>query len=148
MSDVTTSTRVNLPSGGWADLRPVADVTERQRRPIKRIQTTLAGMPAFASAVREAEAAGGSDLTPEQQLKIAAGMGEAFDLLENLNDALIVAAVRGWSYGAEVTADACQDLPGRDLDKLREATSPYLKELMPDFDPTPDASSPIEPSAA
>jgi hypothetical protein len=141
-------TRVSLPSGGWADLRPVADVTERQRRPIKRIQTTLAGMPAFAGAVAEAQKSGGKELTPDQQLKIASGMGEAFDLLEDLNDALIVAAVRGWSYEFPVSADGCQDLPGRDLDALRAATSPYMQELMPDFDPTPDPASPIEPSVA
>jgi hypothetical protein len=138
--------RINLPSGATADLRPVADVTERLRRPIKRIQTKLAGMPAFASAVAEAQASGGKDLSPDQQLKIAAGMGEAFDLLEELNDRLIVAAVRGWSFPFEVTAENAQDLPGRDLDALREQTAPYLKDLTPDFEPSVDADSPIAPS--
>jgi hypothetical protein len=138
--------RISLPSGATADLRPVADVTERQRRPIKRIQTTLAGMPSFAAAVAEAQKNEGTELTPEAQLKIAAGMGEAFDLLEGLNDALIVAAVRGWSYEFPVSADGCQDLPGRDLDALRSAASPYLSALMPDFDPTPAADSPSVPS--
>jgi hypothetical protein len=141
-------THVTLPSGATADLRPVADVTERQRRPIKRIQAKLAGMPAFAGAVAEAQKAGDAVLTPDQQLRIAGGMGEAFDLLEDLNDALIVAAVRGWSYDFPVSLDACQDLPGRDLDALRSATAPYMQALMPDFDPTPDADSPTEPSVA
>jgi hypothetical protein len=156
MTDVATvptvnpaeASRVLLPSGATADLRPVADVTERLRRPIKRIQTTLAGMPAFAAAVAEAQKNEGTELTPEAQLKIAAGMGEAFDLLEGLNDSLIVAAVRGWSYAFPVTADACQDLPGRDLDALRAVVSPYLKQLMPDFEPTPATDSPIAPSVA
>jgi hypothetical protein len=140
---------LTLPSGATADLRDVADVTERQRRPIKRIQTKLAGLPAFVSAVEEAKAQGdGVDLTPDQQLKIAAGMGEAFDLLEELNDALVAALVAGWSYGFVVSADAVQDLPGRDLDALRTAVAPFLAQLNPDFEPSPDAASPSVASVA
>jgi hypothetical protein len=140
---------LTLPSGATADLRDVADVTERQRRPIKRIQTKLAGLPAFVNAVEEAKAQGdGVDLTPDQQLKIAAGMGEAFDLLEELNDALVAALVAGWSYGFVVSADAVQDLPGRDLDALRTAVAPFLAQLNPDFEPSPDAASPSVASVA
>jgi hypothetical protein len=141
--------RINLPSGATADLREVADVTERGRRPIKRIQTRLAGLPAFVNAVEEAQSqAEGVDLTPEAQLKIAAGMGEAFDLLEDLNDSLVVALVAGWSYAFPVSVDACQDLPGRDLDALRAAVSPYLAQLNPDFDPSPETDSPTVASVA
>jgi hypothetical protein len=140
---------ITLPSGATADLREIADVTERQRRPIKRIQTKLAGLPAFVNAVAEAQSqSDGSELTPEQQLKIAAGMGDAFDLLEELNDALVVALTAGWSYAFAVSADACQDLPSRDLDALREAVSPYLEQLNPDFDPNPAADSPTGASVA
>ena len=140
---------LTLPSGATADLREVADVTERQRRPIKRIQTKLAGLPAFVNAVKEAEAQGdGTSLTPEQQLTIAAGMGEAFDLLEELNDALVAAIVAGWSFGFVVSADTVQDLPGRDLDALRAAVAPYLAQLNPDFEPNPDPASPSVASVA
>lgn len=140
---------ITLPSGATADLRDVADVTERNRRPIKRIQTKLAGLPAFTSAVQEAkEQTDGTELTPDQQLKIAAGMGEAFDLLEELNDALVAALVAGWSFGFGVSADAAQDLPGRDLDALRAAVAPFLAQLNPDFDPSPDSASPTEASVA
>jgi hypothetical protein len=140
---------LTLPSGATADLREVCDVTERQRRPIKRIQTKLAGLPAFVNAVKEAEAQGnGTELTPDQQLKIAAGMGEAFDLLEELNDALVAAMVAGWSFGFVVSADAVQDLPGRDLDALRAAVSPFLAQLNPDFEPNPDPASPSVASVA
>ncbi|WBP87040.1 hypothetical protein [Kitasatospora cathayae] len=144
------ATTVTLPSGATANLRDVADVTERQRRPIKRIQSKLAALPTFVTAVQEAEAAqkvSGGALTAEQQLSIAAGMGEAFDLLESLNDFLIVAVVRGWSYEFPVDADHVQDLPTRDLDQLREVCATYLKELMPNFEPTPDTASPTAPSA-
>ncbi|MDH6123860.1 MULTISPECIES: hypothetical protein [unclassified Kitasatospora] len=142
---------VTLTSGAVATLRDVADITERQRRPIKRIQSKLAALPTFVAAVQEAEAAqkvSGGSLTTEQQLSIAAGMGEAFDLLESLNDFLIVAVVRGWTYEFPVDVDRVQDLPTKDVDQLREVCAPFLKELMPNFEPTTDAASPTEPSAA
>jgi hypothetical protein len=141
--------RIDLPSGATADIREVADVTERQRRPIKRIQTRLAGLPAFVNAIDEAKAQSeGEELSPETQLKIAAGMGEAFDLLEELNDSLVAALVAGWSFPFAVSVDAVQDLPGRDLDALRTAVSPYLSQLNPDFDPSPEPESPSVASVA
>jgi hypothetical protein len=142
---------VNLPSGATADLRDVAEVTERQRRPIKRIQAQLAARPAFAAAVKEAQAiakAAGTDLSPEAELRIAAGMGDAFDLLEDLNDSLVAALVAGWSYGFAVTVDAVQDVPGADLDALRKECAPYLPKLLPDFEPSADTDSPTAPSGA
>jgi hypothetical protein len=143
--------RINLPSGATADLRDVADVTERMRRPVKRLQAKLTAIPEFGAAVREAEAAqktADGELSPDQQMEIAAGMGAAFDVLEDLNDALCAAMVAGWSFGGAVSADAMQDLPGRDLDALRTACTPFLPQLNPNFEPSPDDASPIEPSGA
>jgi hypothetical protein len=138
--------RVTLPNG-YADLRDPADVRERQRRPLKRIQAQLAARPAFAQAVTAAQRQGkGKALSADAQLKIAAGMGDAFDLLEDLNDYLVVALVAGWSYGDDVSLEAVQDIPGRDLDALREACAPFLAAIMPDFEATPEADSPIAPS--
>ena len=142
---------VSLPSGATADLRAVADVTERQRRPIKRIQAQLAARPAFAAAVKEAQAvakAEGSDLSPEAELCIAAGMGDAFDLLEELNDCLVAALVAGWSYGFAVSLDSVQDVPGSDLDALRKECAPFLPQLLPDFDVSAESDSPTAPSGA
>lgn len=142
---------VTLPSGATADLRSVADVTERQRRPIKRIQAQLAARPAFAAAVKEAQAAAkasGAELSPEAEMRIAAGMGDAFDLLEELNDSLVTAMVAGWSYGFPVTMDAVQDVPGSDLDALRKECAPYLPQLLPDFEVSTEPDSPIAPSGA
>jgi hypothetical protein len=140
------TTHFDLPSGASAELRDVKDVTDRQRRPIRKIQTVLAGNAKFIDAVTEAGKTGGKDLTEDQQRAIAEGMGDAFDPLENLNDLLVVAAVQSWSYDFPVSVDNCQDLPARDLDALRKASAPFLRELMPDFDPTPEADSPIAPS--
>jgi hypothetical protein len=146
--DITQPNRIPLP-GGWADLRPVCDITERMRRPIKRLSARLTSYPAFMEAVREAEASGGgANMTPEEQLKVAATMGDAFDVLEELQDQLVITAVRGWSWDFPVTADAVLDLPTPALDALREAVSPYRNALNPNFAPDPDPASPTEPSSA
>lgn len=141
--------RHTLPSGATADIRDVADVTERGRRPIKRVQSRLGANGEFLSAVNTAQAlqaAGTDELTPEAQVTVAAGMGSAFDDLEALNDLLVVALVAGWSYEFPVTADSCQDLPTRDLDALREIVAPYMAQLLPGFEPDPDPASPTAPS--
>lgn len=142
--------RHTLPSGATVDIREVADVTERMRRPIKRVQSQLGANADFVAAVATAQAikGNGDDLSPAEQLSIAAGMGAAFDDLENLNDLLVAAMTAGWSYDFPVSADACQDIPGRDLDALRELCSPYLAQLLPGFEPDPDPASPIVPSGA
>lgn len=144
--DPTQAHRVELP-GGWADLRPVSDITERMRRPIKRLSTRLTSYPAFMDAVQKGTAAGG-ELTSEQQLALAASMGDAFDVLEELQDALVVAVTRGWSWGHAVTADGVLDLPGPALDALRQAVSPWQKAMNPNFEPDPAPASPTGPSSA
>jgi hypothetical protein len=146
--DITQPNRIPLP-GGWADLRPTCDITERMRRPVKRLSAKLGSYPEFMAAVAEARATrdDGQDLTPEEELKIAAAMGAAFDVLEELQDQLVVCAVRGWSWEFPVTADAVLDLPAPALDALRKAVAPYQGALNPDFEPNPDPASPTEPSS-
>ncbi|MEV6046035.1 hypothetical protein [Streptomyces xanthochromogenes] len=146
--DITQPNRVPLP-GGWADLRPVCDITERMRRPIKRLSARLSSYPAFMEAIKEAQTKGdGANLSTEDQMKVAATMGDAFDVLEELQDQLVIAATRGWSWDFPVTADAVLDLPTPALDELRKAVSPYQNALNPDFEPSPDPASPTEPSSA
>jgi hypothetical protein len=148
--DTAQAHRVDLP-GGWADLRPVSDITERMRRPIKRLSAKLTSFPRFMEAVSSAQKStdgGKGELSQSEQLAIAASMGEAFDVLEELQDALVVAVTRGWSWDHQVTADGVLDLPGPALDALRQAVAPWQTALNPNFEPTPDADSPTEPSSA
>lgn len=146
--DPTQAHRVELP-GGWADLRPVSDITERMRRPIKRLTAKLTSFPQFMDAVKEASEStkGGGELTPAEQVALAAGMGDAFDALEELQDALVVAVVRGWSWEGGVTVDGVLDLPGPALDALRKAVGPWQNAMNPNFEPTPDPETPTEPSS-
>jgi hypothetical protein len=134
------SQHITLPSGATADLRPAADITERHRRPLKRLQTQLLRFREFGEAIEKAQ--GNKKLTKADQDAIAAGMGDAFEPLEELNDRLVIAAVRGWSYDFPVDFENILDLPGRDLDALREAVAPYMAELMPDFGPSKDRNTP------
>lgn len=147
--DPTQPHRIELP-GGWADLRPVSDITERMRRPIKRLSTRLTSFPSFMDAVKDGTAAtaGGAEMTQAEQLALAAAMGDAFDVLEDLQDALVVAVTRGWSWDFPVTADGVLDLPGPALDALRKAVAPWQTALNPNFEPTPDPASPTGPSSA
>lgn len=147
--DPTQAHRVPLP-GGWADLRPVSDITERMRRPIKRLSARLTSFPSFMEAVQSAQTStdgGTKELSESQKLAIAASMGDAFDVLEELQDALVVAVTRGWSWEAPVTSDGVLDLPGPALDALRQAAAPYQSALNPNFEPTPDPASPTGPSS-
>ncbi|MFH8380636.1 hypothetical protein ACH4E7_06800 [Kitasatospora sp. NPDC018058] len=150
--DISTATRIPLPGGAWADLRPVSDITERHRRPIRKLSTGLLGHADFAAAVAEMQASGKDpgSLTPDEQLRVAAGMGSAFDDLEAIQDLLVVAAVRGWSFDAvPITVDGLLDLPGQALDALRAAVAPYQSALNPNLkDPSPDPQSPTVPSSA
>lgn len=146
--DITQSNRIELP-GGWAELRPVSDITERMRRPVKRASTKLTSFPSFMNAVAEGQAAteGGREMTMAEQMAIAASMGEAFDVLEEVQDLLVVAACRGWSWDFPVSVDNVLDLPTPALDALRKAVGPYQGALNPGFEPTPDPESPTGPSS-
>jgi hypothetical protein len=112
------------------------------RRPIKKISTQLTSHPEFVEAVSDAQ---GKELTQAEQLKLAGAMGDAFDLLEELQDRIVCAAVRGWSYPQEVSPDGLLDVPSAALDSLREYASPYLSALNPNFEPTTESDTPTGP---
>jgi len=141
-----------MPGEGWVDLRETADVPERLRRPVRTIQMKLAQNPAFKGVVEGAKKSGVKameDIDEAQAVEMAATMGdEALGLMDDLNDRLIISRVAGWSYGAEVTLDALQDLPGAVYDKLKELCAEGALEGGPDFSPSPEADSPTEPSTA
>jgi hypothetical protein len=148
--DPAQAHRVELP-GGWADLRPVSDVTERMRRPIKRLSAKLTSFPSFMNAVSGAMTAtanGTKEIDDATGISIAASMGDAFEVLEELQDALVVAVTRGWSWEQDVSADGVLDLPGPALDALRQAVAPWQRALNPNFEPTPAPASPTGPSSA
>lgn len=131
---------VTLPSGKTAQLRAIEDVTERQRRAIAKVRTKLATSHEFVEAAEKASA--GKKLTKSDEATIEASLGDVLDIVNDLNDLLIVAAVSRWDYPFEVSFETIQDVSAKDLDRLREVAAPYLTELFPDFSPTMDKTSP------
>lgn len=143
---------LTLKAGGWVDLRDPADVPERLRRPVRRIQMLLAANPAFTEVVQEAAAKGVAavrDVTEDQAVAMVSGMGaDAFDLMDELNDRAVLARVMGWSFGDQVTLEALQDLPGAVYDELRTLCADGALETGTDFSPSQDEASPTGPSTA
>jgi hypothetical protein len=131
---------VTLPSGKRAHLRAVSEVTERQRRPLVKIRTKLAQNQAFAQAVIKAE--NSKKLTKAEEAEISESLGDVLELVEEMGDRIVIAAVESWDYGFEVSYDNLLDITAQDLDKLREVAAPYMQELMPDFSPSKDQDSP------
>jgi hypothetical protein len=155
--DITTANRVPLPGGAWADLRPVQDITERRRRPIRTVTMQLLKDRSFVGQIQGALASGktAQNLTQEDKARIATDLRpESLQTLEDMQDLLIVAVVRGWSFHDEdgrpvpVTIDGILDLPGIALDELKRVTAPYQQALNPNLgEPTPDPASPTAPSS-
>lgn len=141
-----------LDAGGWVDLRDPAEIPERLRRPLTRIQMLLAANPAFGGAVKEAAATGAvtvEDFTPEQAVGMISGMGaDSLALIDDLNDRAILARVMGWSFEAPLTMDGLLDLPGPVYDELKVLCAKGALSSGPDFSPSQDEASPTDPSIA
>lgn len=144
------TTTIELPDGvGTATIRDPKSVTEAQRRPVTRLQMRLAVSPVGQLLARKAAAVEAKD--DAESAKVDAELGEfigndlgALELLDDLNDALIVALVETFN-GAPLTS--ATDLPGPAYDQLKTEAAKHISELMPGFSPNPDPSSPTPPSA-
>lgn len=109
--------RLDLPDGAWAILFDAAKVPERKRRPVFRALVAF-----MASQNGEV----GSKLDPA-----------AVDLADDLNDALVVALVREWSFG-EVSEAVLLDMPADAYRPLSAECAKHLDALMPNFSVSPD----------
>ena len=143
--------------GGWVELRDPQEVTERQRRPVRQLTVRLTAVPGMGEAIATAAAEGGDqvtleNVTAEKEAEIRAHLGEGFALVEELQDAAIMARLAAWSFTdpegtpLPVTGDSLLDLPGPAYDALKELCKDVT--LGPDLTPTPDPQSPTQPSTA
>lgn len=148
------STTLPLPGGGTATLRDPQLVTERHRRPVTRLQMRLA-----ASSVGDLLTASAAQPTPESEEAFAAAAksvlgSDDFQLLDEVNDALVVALVETVQLTPDapvlqgLTLDSLLDLPGSVYDVLRREAAKHVAELIPSFAISPDEASPTPPSAA
>jgi hypothetical protein len=109
--------------GGWIELREPEAVPERLRRPV--LQQSVKASQFNADSEMDAE---------------------ALDFFSAFNDLLAIALIESWSFSAPVSVDGLLDLPGPTYDAIREAVTPLLPRLMPDFSVTDDPKVPTEQS--
>lgn len=133
--------RLELPSGGHAELRDPKLVPERLRRPVMRTYVTF-----LALFVDEVDG-DGRPITDKlgRPVKSPPTTPEALDVASELNDVLALALIGSWSFDTPPSLEALQDLPGADYDAVRAAVSPLLQAVLPDFGPSGDQDSPTSP---
>lgn len=119
------TTRIDLPGGAWADLKDPEELTNRERKMLRRrvnaatkVGDELKAIGVTADMARE----GVPDALAAQ---VEAVINEdAFDALSDAQAALIVAYVAAWSLDLPLpTLDTVDDLPAPVFDALAEATS-------------------------
>lgn len=139
--------RHEIPAG-WVELCEPEEVTERARRPISYIEAKLGTLPGVAAAALTAEKLGVADadqlagLNDEASAALMASMGEGLPLMDEMNDLLIIARLRDWSFPKNgepwATVDALLDLPSAAYKALRElcsSTEGIGVDAPPDADP-------------
>ena len=112
--------KIELPGDNWAKLRDPDEVTERQRRPLVRLQrkTLLKATNSLeASNISQREIM--SRLSPED-----------YDALEEVDDLVIQALVDSWSYDFPPNKEGAVDLPGSARSVLLKACRPLLPRLL------------------
>lgn len=142
--------KISLPDGGWAMLRDPKQVTERQRRPIDRLQAKINASQIGAilfeqkRRIETGEDKASVDRWFEEQYRQLQGTPD-YDLLDEYNDALIVAFVDSWSYDLDVSAYL--DLPGQVYTALKDACAPLANASTVTFDPG-QAADPQSPTGS
>lgn len=120
-----------LPGEQWADFRDGEEVTEKHRRKILTKNADL------ARAVKAIE--NGDD--PERILSAAELQG-----VNEAQDALIIALLKGWSYELPLSEESLLELPGKAYDQLKKESAPEIGKILPDFSVDTDPDSPTVPS--
>jgi hypothetical protein len=133
--------KLELPHDAWADLREPDEIprgaARRFRKVLYQIATPAAEVDQSLDAEAQAAAVGKAMLSSP----------DGMDGIEDLAEAMVLAAVREWSYGS-VCAEVLEDVPDAAVDTIYDAcqAGDYIAKLMPDFSPSPDEDSPTKPS--
>lgn len=144
-------TKVDLPNGGWAEIKDPEELTNRDRKLLRRY---VLGMRATREKLLAAGITPGvtpADLSPEEEERLEGLLdADELDAISNVQGAFIVAYTASWSLdGPLPTMDTVDDLPGPVFDKLADATADLgdgSLEVSPDQ--ALDADSPTGPSPA
>ena len=131
-----------LPHDNWADLREPDEIPRKPAR-------------AFRKALTDAVVPIADDLDPslgEEAMKVEAAKrlmasADAFGLMDDLAEALVLAVVADWSFGP-VDMETLDTIPDAAVDIIYAQCQGdgYLEKLMPSFGVSPDEDSPTTPS--
>lgn len=126
------ATRIDLPGGGWAEIKDPDDLTHGDRKRLRRYSMNAAGIYGKVGPIRDSMAAvvRGVDDIPEE---VAARLGaildaDDLDTLDDMQAAFIVVWTAAWGLapgttGPPLTMETVDDLPPRIFDALAKATT-------------------------
>lgn len=133
--------RLELLHDQWAELR---EPDEIPRKAARRFRKVLYRLAAPASEVNQ-------DLSAEAQAtevgKAMLASDEGMDGIEEMAEAMVLAAVSEWSFGS-VCAEVLDNIPDAAVDAIYASCQErgYIEKLMPDFGASAEDDSPTLPS--
>lgn len=146
------SHKVDLPDGGWAEIRDPKELTQGGRKLIRQYTLGMLGARKQLQEIQSLKA----DATPEETEEAVATIMESFGAagfasLEDMGAAFMCAYLLSWSLDRPLPATPAQvdELPAYLVDVLGPACM-KLGDGTVDFSPdgAVDPTSPTEPSAA
>ena len=132
--------RLDMPHDNWAELREADEIPRKAARKFRTVLYSIAAKGNLdPNRPQEEQAA---------ELGKSLLSGDGMDGIEDMADAMVLAAVREWSFGA-VCQEVLDETPDSALDAIYDACQAggYIDALMPDFGASPDDDAPTGPSS-
>ena len=133
--------RLVLPHDEWAELREADEIPRKAARRFRKVlyaMASTAGLDPNLDADAQAAEVGKAMLSSPDKM----------DGIEDMAEAMVLAAVREWSFGS-VCQEVLDDIPDAAADAIYDACQAggYIDALMPDFSTSMDDDSPTQPSS-
>lgn len=155
--------RIDLPSGGWVELRERVTNKDRKRyvntmEHVSREDTAVVvpvtdpetGEPLLTQKIGPGDIGvlddhGDPVMEPMTETRIVK-LPTAFGGME-VSSMILGLLVQSWSFDSEPSEETLDELDVADYDVLAEAATPVIRKLFVNVKPSPDAESPSEPSS-
>ena len=128
-----STTHLFADGEGSFTLRDVKRIPEGLRRPV--VDCLVGFQVDVAKLGPEADGPDADSFVPSAILTAA----------DTLNDLLAVAMVESWTLDLPVSVESLLLLESGQYASIREATAPFINDLLPDFSPTPVDGTPTTP---
>ena len=129
---------LELPDGQSAELRDPTKLTEKQRRPAKRLLIHLGELRndqvpvATETPQPVVDGVGAPEEPKAPEVRVTVDM---FDTTDEATRLLAVALVDAWTFPQEVSIDGLDSIPGDAYDVLHAEATAALAHVFPDFAP-------------